>query len=627
MESGAPYRIYQRRRGEGDWADPSSNAPGSAVLLDDLAQSHFDSAQSRFDRALPALLWIAVCGYMAFTAVGSLAAPVGKFDDAIPLVHGTLVQQGRTPNLDFYSFYPPLSLYLNAAVFSILGRSVIAERLVAGAFYVAFLLLTGWFFSSRYRTSGPLVPAAVLLIATSIGGLVTLPSWEGFALSLAAVLTYLCSHGLRRHRLWVVAGAGVLTALAILCRINFGGYAAAVIVLDLLLQRIGSFDDGQGADSPSLLATSAAFAAPAAVCVAGGFLAIYGRDIGFALSEFIVTAQRMMALRGFITLRLDAFVACTVMLPPLWFSFRMLKGDGRIPAMAFVPAAVAVLMLLVTLLGRAHFSIAPIVVALEIASVVLLHVFVHRLERAELSVLLFFSCALHYFLSRMDWDHWRILPVAAAFLLPLLVMSRHEPGRTRYERTTAKGTAFAVMAAAIILLVSSTEFRTGFSWFPKGVALLGDLVRQPHAADSDRALGPSRAPQWAALYQDEDEVNALRYVRARTSPSTPIFVGVKDHSRVFWNNLRMYWLSGRPIGVKTFQLETRMATEAAVQQEIVDDLERNQVAWIILDNLGDGDEVYVKADYQGSELLDRYIATHFAQQAAFGPYMILTRRS
>ena len=248
-----------------------------------------------------------------------------------------------------------------------------------------------------------------------------------------------------------------------------------------------------------------------------------------------------MALRGFVDLRLDAFLACAVMLPPLWFAFRMLKGDGQIPVRAFVPAAIAMLLLMVAILGRAHFSTALVVVAMEIASVILLQVFVYRLERAEFSVLLFFCCSLHYFLSRMDWDHWRVLPVAAAFLLPMLVMSRHEPGRTKYERTTAKGTAFAVLTAAIFLLVSSAEFRTGFSWFPKALALLGDLVRQPYLADAERVLGPSTTPpQWAAPYWNEDELKAIRYLRARTSPSTPIFVGVKDHSKVFWNALRVY---------------------------------------------------------------------------------------
>jgi hypothetical protein len=200
-------------------------------------------------------------------------------------------------------------------------------------------------------------------------------------------------------------------------------------------------------------------------------------------------------------------------------------------------------------------------------------------------------------------------------------MSRQEPGRTRYERTTAKGTAFAVLTAAIVLLVSSAEFRTGLSWLPNGIALLSDLARQPHIADAERVLGPSMPPpQWAAVYTDKDVLQTLRYVRARTSPSTPIFVGVRDHSRVFWNDLRMYWLSGRPIGTRTFQLETRMATEPSVQQEIVADLERNQVRWIILDSSGD-----VKAAYKGSDLLDTYIANHFVEQAQFGSYTILTR--
>ena len=131
-------------------------------------------------------------------------------------------------------------------MFSLIGRSVVAARLVADIFYVGVLLLTSWFFTSRYRTAGPLVPAAVLVVAASIGAVVTMPSWEGFSLSLAALLTYLCSQSVPRHRLWVVAGAGVLTGLAILCRINFGGYAAAVIVLDLLLQRVHVFDDGRG---------------------------------------------------------------------------------------------------------------------------------------------------------------------------------------------------------------------------------------------------------------------------------------------------------------------------------------------------------------------------------------------
>ena len=137
-----------------------------------------------------------------------------------------------------------------------------------------------------------------------------------------------------------------------------------------------------------------------------------------------------------------------------------------------MPAAVALLLLVVALLGRTHFSVVLIVVALEIAAVILFHTFVHRLERAELSVLLFYCCVLHYFLSRGDR---RPLPRASGGgrvpFLPLLVMSGHEAGRAKFEHTTATGTAFAVLTAAILLFVLSDQFRPHVSRLPHGVTL------------------------------------------------------------------------------------------------------------------------------------------------------------
>jgi hypothetical protein len=118
---------------------------------------------------------------------------------------------------------------------------------------------------------------------------------------------------------------------------------------------------------------------------------------------------------------------------------------------------------------------------------------------------------------------------------------------------------------------------------------------------------------------------ALRYLRERTDSSTPLFVGVRDHSMLFWNDLRMYWLAERPIAVRTFQLETKVATEAAFQREIADDLERNKQAWVILDSAKDGDEEFSRSHYKGSELLDNYIAQNFREVAKFGHYVILTR--
>src|SRR4051812_37387485 len=189
------------------------------------------SSQS-LSTGLHILLW----GFVAAAVIASFAAPLPDFDEAIPLVHGMLVQQGRIPNLDFASFYPPLGLYLNAAAFNLLGRSVLATRAIAAILYVLVLLLTYRFLWLRFPRSRPIVPVAVLLLAGSIGLTLNLAVWPGFATAFIALLTYLCYQSAGGRSQWIVGLAGLLTGIACLYRVNFGAYVAAVVVCDLLLQ-------------------------------------------------------------------------------------------------------------------------------------------------------------------------------------------------------------------------------------------------------------------------------------------------------------------------------------------------------------------------------------------------------
>src|SRR5215475_5964493 len=132
------------------------------------------------------------------------------------------------------------------------------------------------------------------------------------------------------------------------------------------------------------------------------------------------------------------------------------------------------------------------------------------------------------------------------------------------------------MIAAIFVFLATPSFRPGFTTFRNGLALMANIIHNPHSTDSDRVLAGGSPTAWNSVYPDRDELAALRYLRERTDSSTPLFVGVRDHSVLFWNDLRMYWLVERPIAVRTFHLETRVATEAAFQREIAADLERNK---------------------------------------------------
>lgn len=157
--------------------------------------------------------------------------------------------------------------------------------------------------------------------------------------------------------------------------------------------------------------------------------------------------------------------------------------------------------------------------------------------------------------------------------------------------------------------------------------LFADVLLHWPLTDSDRVLGSSPPEAaWASVYSDSDELRALRHLRQVTTNNDPIFVGVQDHSRIFYNNLRIYWLSGRPIGVRGFQLEDRIATEAAGQREIIHDLEQNHVNWAIIDRRQPGgDDDFAGRAYSGSGLLDAFVLKEFKEESPFGRYAILRR--
>ena len=593
----------------------TESAPGARrVPLDDLLVS----------AVFQVLLW----GYALFAVASSFGEKLNKFDDVIPLVGGMLVHEGRIPNLDFYSFYPPLGLYVNAAVFHLLGKSVIAVRLIAAVFYVLVLLLTMRCFRLRFPHSSPLVPAAVLVVAQSIGVALILPPWPGFAVALLALLIYLYSFDGAKNRLEVVALSGVLTGLALLYRVNFGGYVAIVVACDLLLGWwMSGKEPYRHARLASNLRTAAVFALPPAIVCLVFCFSVYGRNLGSAVFQFVVTAQRLMTLRGFIDLLDFSAVPYAVILPPAWFIFRILKGREVLPAKALVPTALAMVPLALVRFGHAWVPVAPIIAGFELAAVIFLHLFIRRLERSELCTLLFFCGLVHYFVSRADWYHFRILPIGMALLLPYLVLSGSGSREAEGESWVSKGTALAVLLAALVVCLLDRDLRPVAGRVPPGLRLVASLVRHPHMTDTSSVLGthlPTAA--WSSGYGDADELRALRYLRARTTSSDAIFVGGPDHSRIFWNNLRLYWLADRPVGVRTFQLETRMATETNVQEQIVSDLRRNHVQWIMIDYAPfPGDETFKARNYVGSKLLDDYIGSHFRQEARFGSYAVLSR--
>jgi hypothetical protein len=331
-----------------------------------------------------------------------------------------------------------------------------------------------------------------------------------------------------------------------------------------------------------------------------------------------------MLLRGFITLRFSQETARLVMLPSAFFFFLILRERRTLPSKALVAAALAFANLSIVLACADRPLIAVIGLILQLASVLFLHLFIHSLETAELSVLLFYCCQLHYYLSRGDEPHRLWLTVLAALLLPFALFQRHDKTAPAMEWPEPIGTAFAVLAVVIVIVGTTERLRPKVSLSLNGLSLLSIRLHNLRASDSDLLFSHPLSSAWKTVYYDSDELEALRFLRARTQRNEPVFVGTEDHSRIFYNDLRFYWLADRPIGVRTFQLETRSATEAPVQAEIIADLGRNRVRWLILDVLRvRGDDTFAEHPYQGSTLLDDYIRNHFREVARFGHFVVL----
>lgn len=125
-----------------------------------------------------------------------------------------------------------------------------------------------------------------------------------------------------------------------------------------------------------------------------------------------------------------------------------------------------------------------------------------------------------------------------------------------------------------------------------------------------------------AFYQQ-----AIQYVRNQTTPGDKIFVGNLHHDIGFWNDGLFYFLAERKAATRYALLEPSLLAKPHIQREIIQDIERSRVYWVILrDNSRDYREPNLSGRSSGVMDLDHYIRRTFQPVREFGEYSILRRR-
>ncbi len=220
-----------------------------------------------------------------------------------------------------------------------------------------------------------------------------------------------------------------------------------------------------------------------------------------------------------------------------------------------------------------------------------------------IALLIVMGSALYvYAVYRLDLEH--IIPTYLISLILLAALAASSP-LPRWR---------VFFAAFIVLCVSWTA-----------VLKVQTLVspREPALMELQipRGRGIKVPPDWGKSLED-----AVRYIDEHTTSDERIFVACPRHDQILLNDAMFYFLAGRLPGTRFHELVRGIATQEDVQRQIIEDLVRSRVRYVIVSSLteiGESKEKNRRRLEPGSHLLDTFLEMHFRPDMDFGSYKIL----
>jgi 4-amino-4-deoxy-L-arabinose transferase-like glycosyltransferase len=497
------------------------------------------------------------------------------YDEAIPVVAAARILGGERPYRDFWVIYPPGQFYLLAALFKVFGASLIVSRLASvGAICGTSLVMYAMGRQLGLPWSLRLLAAALWTAAVGAVAGATLSSGLLSALLLGlGSAALLLEFPRRRRRTWLVM-SGLSLGLAILFRHDVG--ACLLVAEAAFLVATIRWDVAR-----SLGLYLGAVAAPVALSVAVVMaLGVPPRDL---VEDLVI-----YPLTGYAAAR-------ALPLPPLVPDVGPILA-GRTSMGQYATALRGGL--------RFYFPLAALVVATSV--LVAAARAASRGSAADEARQVAFVCVIGASLLPYAWvrsDIAHIVPAwfPALLLFAWLIHRLPERGRLR-----AAGVA---LAAAWSLV---------FVW--GGLVAKAEALREAIGGSAGVALDPPRGAHIVAGPEAGPMQAAIRYVRAAVPPDEPIFVGNARHDSLVLNDVMFYFLAERRSATKYHELVPGVATTAAIQTRIVQDLERRRVRYVVLR----ADPGYVPG--AGADVLDRFIRERFVPLESFGAYGVWRRR-
>lgn len=554
------------------------------------------SAATPVSRALAAAaIFVGALVYLTLCMDRSVA----MFDEGEILFNSVQVMNGQVPHRDFFTMYPPGQYYILAALYKLLGPSILIERVwdtvVRACCTVLVFLVVGQAASRRFA----LVTAAVSLVFLGYVGTYGYPVFPALAAALASLA--LLTPGLERPNPvpWLFA-AGVCVGAAVLFRYDVG---------------VALF----GAEG-ALVGLHAWFRRPGGVPTALGWLVIFGG--GFTLVVLPVVV--VFAIQGAIP---DTLLDVVTLPSRLYVKARYLPFP-RIWMLRHHPESFAVYLPVIVCAAAM-----PLMVAIarrwRVNAVAQGSGGCLPAARDNLAFLSFGLLALTIVGFAKGWVHVSANHMAMAIVASIAlggVVARPTWERGRAGRMVVGAALVPVGVLALVWLYTGlAEAARNVGWAADPATWELSASGVPPEAGTCRM--PAGLERLACFRIDPAAVEAARYIQQRTSVDEPVFVGLSRHDKIFISDILFYFAVNRPSVTKWYEYDSGLQTSEPIQRAMIRELEQKQPRLIVIEDIwADWREPNESAISSGVTLLDDYLRDGFEPVATFGVNTVLRPR-
>jgi hypothetical protein len=542
------------------------------------------------------LIGIAVIAITAVYAVPLLPFELNPYDEGLVALGAEQVLKGSIPNVDFYVPYPPGVFTVLAALFALIGPSLLVERALAVFYVIAcaglgFLLVTRPRSAATARSGGEWVIAG---LTATVAGVCMGVQWVTPVTGGALCLVLLSGLALRRA---LPSGhpasgllVGALVGLSLLWRTDFGLCSLMACVL------VWSLRAGHAWDPSQRRVVARRWGGAAAILIGAGLVA------GPVFSMLVSLGGE----RTFLSLFVWPYVS---------------TDQARLPWPRLIPQDIAQ-----ALAGRSPWEQAA----------AWLQTWPYYFPCAACAIGAWRLCRWRALTpSEIDTGLW-LLCLTPGFLL-------YASGRTDYIHLLPL-LLISLLFTALCLGGALSERPSRRSWrragwllggMPLGLVTLAALVPGPLVHWAAKRATPERfvmeipAPRGAGIlapYRYSRQYGeVLPYLQRFVPAGERLYSGTWRHDLFMGNDVMLYFLAERDPGTYYWCLDAGVTTTSDVQQQMRQELSTRGVHWAVRWTAARHDRTGAGVPTLGASLLDDTLQAEFVTVSRFGWYDVLRR--